>query len=341
MTISVSIVIPVYNVAGYIEHCLHSVAMQSYKNLEVILVDDCGTDESMSIAENYFAQYTHINAKIVRHERNRGLSAARNTGLQVATGDYVYFLDSDDELINDAIATMVAPLLKESYDFVIANYEVIGSDKSYPALSLPEGSLKGTENILKSYSESQWYMMAWNKLCRRNFLLENHLFFKEGLLHEDVVWSFQLACKAKSMFVIQQQTYQYKIRGASIMTGTSIEKDAAQYIRVFEAITHFVQEEKLQFKSEVYHVLEGRKSTLLFSLLQKKEKGLFNKYYPLVYCIPHISPMLAFKNGIIGAKYLLRDFHYLLPLPWGRIYKYLFYNLLYKWRAKPIEGALW
>lgn len=338
----VSIIIPVYNVAPYIEDSLRSVKEQTYKNIEVILVDDCGTDKSMALAESYLKQYDFPDAKIIRHTNNRGLSAARNTGLHAATGDYVYFLDSDDSLTKDGIAMMAAvPLYGFPYDFIIADYYVIGSKSPFPPLLLPQGGIRNNEDILRAYAEGRWYMMAWNKLCRKEFLLENNLFFEEGVLHEDVIWSFKLACKAQSMYVVTEPTYKYTVRSSSIMTGTSIEKDANQYMKAYETISRFVLEEGLQEKPDAYSILEGRKSTLLFSLLQKGEMELFRKCYATLRLQPHISPMEAFKNKTIGSKYLLRDLHYLLPTALGRAYKHLFYNLFYKWRGKPIEGALW
>ena len=314
----VSIVIPVYNVATYIEGCLNSVNEQTYKDIEVVIVDDCGTDDSMTLAESYLREHDTMDAKIVRHSHNRGLSAARNTGLKAATGDYVYFLDSDDSLAEDgAIAKMAAePQSRCAYDFIIAGYHVVGSKQPFPPLS-------------------------WNKLCRREFLLENGLTFEEGVLHEDVIWSFKLACKAQSMYVVAEPTYKYTVRPSSIMTGTSIEKDANQYIKAFEAISRFVMEEGLQEKPDAYSILEGRKSTLLFSLLQKGEKKLYGKCYAALYRQPHVSPVAAFRSKTIGVKYLLRDLHYLLPVALGRAYKHLFYDMFYKWVGKPIEGALW
>ena len=339
----VSIVIPVYNVASYIEGCLNSVKEQTYKNIEVVIVDDCGTDESMALAESYLQLYSTMDAKIVRHSHNRGLSAARNTGMQAATGDYVYFLDSDDNLAeDDAIAKMAAtPQSGHAYDFIIAGYHVVGSKQPFPPLLLQQGGIWGNEEILHAYAEGHWYMMAWNKLCRREFLLENGLTFEEGVLHEDVIWSFKLACKAQSMYVVTEPTYKYLVRPSSIMTGTSMEKDANQYIKAFEVISRFVMEEGLQEKPDVYAILEGRKSTLLFSLLQKGEKELFGKCYAALYHQPHVSPAAAFRSKTIGGKYLLRDLHYLLPVTLGRAYKHIFYNLFYKWVGKPIEGALW
>lgn len=341
MTPSISVIIPIYNVEQYIEDCLQSVQSQSYHRMEIILVDDCGTDNSMVLAEEFIKEHGIQNSKIIRHTHNRGLSAARNTGLLSATGEYVYFLDSDDKLTAGAIQILAEPLQEYPYHFVIGNYEVIGSNHAYPELTLPEGNLMGNQDILAAYASSQWYMMAWNKLCSREFLLRNQLLFAEGLLHEDVIWSMKLACKATSMYVVQKKTYQYTIRNSSIMTGTSIEKDAFIYLSAFEEITSFIRQEHLQTNRSVYHILEGRKSTLLFSLLQKKQNNLFRQCYAVLYKMHHLSPYRAFKEKIIGIKYLVRDFHYLLPLSIGRIYKKSFYYIFYKLFGSPIEGGYW
>ena len=105
----VSIIIPVYNVAPYIGDCLRSVMRQSYKgDVECILVDDCGLDESIVIAEQMIAEYDGpIQFKILHHDHNRGLSAARNTGTLQAKGDWIYYLDSDDEITEDCIEKMM------------------------------------------------------------------------------------------------------------------------------------------------------------------------------------------------------------------------------------------
>lgn len=339
LSMKISIVIPIYNVSAYVESCLESVRKQPYKDLEIILVDDCGTDNSMEIIRGYLKNHNLGEVRIIHHTHNRGLSAARNTGLGAATGDYVYFLDSDDELKDGCISEMVASLNLQSYDFVIGNYEVTGNFKS--ALTLSDGAILGNKEILHSYAEGRWYMMAWNKLCRRDFLLSNDLFFEEGVLHEDVIWSFKLSCKANSMYVVQKPTYKYNIRTASIITGTSIERDVILYMKAFEAMTKFVADEGRQTAKDEYTILEGRKSTLLFSLLQRDEIALYNQCYPYLRKMSLISPWTAFKSKTIGVKHLLRDLHYALPATLGKIYKRLFFNICYKWRGKPIEGALW
>lgn len=96
-------------------------------------------------------------------------------------------------------------LNEPNLDFVIADYHVIGSDKLYPPLLLKQGKILGNENILNAFVSGQWYMMAVNKLLNRKLILEKELYFKEGLLHEDMLWSFQLACVADSMYVIRNK----------------------------------------------------------------------------------------------------------------------------------------
>lgn len=87
----ISIIVPVYNVSQYITKCLDSIYGQTYKNIELILVDDCGSDDSMTIVQDYLASHASIDAHIISHKKNRGLSAARNSGMEKASGEYVYF----------------------------------------------------------------------------------------------------------------------------------------------------------------------------------------------------------------------------------------------------------
>ena len=100
----VSIIIPIYNVAKYVTACLNSVFNQTYKDLEVILIDDCGQDNSMEIVHNFVESHPQpFPIRILYHKQNRGLSAARNTGISAAEGDFIYFLDSDDTIASNCI----------------------------------------------------------------------------------------------------------------------------------------------------------------------------------------------------------------------------------------------
>lgn len=337
----VSIIIPVYNVSQYIMKCMDSVFNQTYENIEVILVDDCGTDDSMDIVREFLKKHISHKVSILSHERNRGLSAARNTGLMKAKGEYVYFLDSDDYITPDCISVMANILDKKKYDVVIADYKMVGTDCDSSDLKLPEGELNGNNIVLETYANGLWYVMAWNKMCRRDFLIDNDLFFEEGYLHEDVIWNFKLACKADSMYVLNNKTYNYLVRSSSIMTSMSIEKDVTVYLKAFEKVIDFVKKENRILGKNEYKIIEGKKCGIMYSLLQKKEVDLYNKYYKDFYSLSYISPFKAYRNGILSLPYLLRDMHYCMPVAVGRLYKRFFYNVLYGWRGKMIEGSVW
>ena len=238
--VKVTIVVPVYNVEPYIAECLRSVAEQDYSgSIECLLVDDCGTDNSMEVAKDFINSYHGmIEFRIFRHEHNRGLSAARNTGIKYAKGDYIYFLDSDDEITKDCIDKLVTPLLDKTYDFVIGGYRCI---KACPPLLLNNGIALYDDEILRSYYMRKWYMMVCGKLCNVQFLKKNQLLLKEGLLHEDELWSFQLACLAKSMYVVNEESYVYKIREGSITQNVRTqERKAIAFQRIIQYMIDFV-----------------------------------------------------------------------------------------------------
>jgi glycosyltransferase involved in cell wall biosynthesis len=217
-SLSVSIIIPIYNVEAYITDCLESICMQDYLNIEVILVDDKTPDKSMVIAgpiiEKIRQKYPVL---VINHDVNKGLSAARNTGIKAANGDYVYFLDSDDALKPYAISCLVKFIKKYGrIDVVIGNYIVLTSE--HPETIPISGYFNDKDSILKIFLENKIHIMAWNKLIRRSFLLANNIFFENGLLSEDVLFSYQTALKAESIFIASEATYiyNYGIRADSL-----------------------------------------------------------------------------------------------------------------------------
>lgn len=233
----ISIIIPVYNVEPYITDCLQSVMRQTYQGpLECILVDDCGVDKSMAIAEKLIAGYDGpIEFKILHHERNRGLSAARNTGMGAATGEYVYFLDSDDWISDDCIEKLIKPLQKERFDIVVGDYEMVGQLPYFLELSYPEGAYY-EKGISKTFCNRGVYVMAWNKLYRKDFLVKNQLLFEEGKVHEDDILVFELSCIEKSFYVVKSVTYYYRIRENSIVTSDDSMKKIVGYLGVFQSV---------------------------------------------------------------------------------------------------------
>ena len=238
----ISIIIPIYNVALYIADCLRSVIRQTYDGpLECVLVDDCGTDNSVGIAQKIIAEYEGpIDFRVVHHERNKGLSAARNTGMKDARGDCLFFLDSDDWISDDCIEKLTQPLQQKEFDIVVGNYETVGELPYQLELSLPEGAYR-EQRITHTFCNGGVYVMAVNKLYSKEFLAKNQLMFEEGKVHEDEILAFELSCLEKSFYVVKAVTYYYRIRENSIATNKDRSKKLERYIGVFQCIKEKVK----------------------------------------------------------------------------------------------------
>lgn len=220
MTPKVSIIIPVYNVAPYIADCLRSVLAQTHSTLEIILVNDSTPDDSMEQAAPWIEKLQErFDVQMVNHTKNRGLSAARNTGMEVATGDWIYFLDSDDEITPNCIGLLVAKAAEHpDVDFVIGEISYVGTSWRFPLKC--DSYVAGNEHILHDYTTYKWYMMAWNRLYKKDYLQQYKLTFKEGLLHEDELFSFQVATTARAMAAVYEETYIYKVRNVGSITAS-------------------------------------------------------------------------------------------------------------------------
>lgn len=242
-SISISIIVPVFNVENYIERCLNSIINQvGVETFECILVDDCGNDRSISIAEEIVKCYKgQIVFKIIHHNKNMGLSAARNSGIRAALGEYVYFLDSDDEIMPETIKHFREIIYK------YPNVDVVQGD----ALSTGERenrwiSLKGKD--LPSYSDDEnWLckaflenipMTAWNKIIKKDlFARYPKLFFMEGVIHEDIYLDFYLAKYATSFAKCDYKSYKYYVNPNTIMTSSSASKECESYKRLLSDFT--------------------------------------------------------------------------------------------------------
>lgn len=179
----VSIIIPFFNEEQYLHRALNSAVGQSYKHLEIILIDDGSTDKSVSIAESYQSKYPQI--KLISTE-NRGLGHARNVGMALATGTYLTFLDSDDELNQDAVTTWVKKMDEEQADIVISRFNMVnlrGGNSNMLSGWKGEG-LPGTgDDGIKAMYEYRMSSTAWAKLYKSD--LAKQLQFPEGLWFED------------------------------------------------------------------------------------------------------------------------------------------------------------
>ena len=235
----VSIIIPVYNVELYIVDCLSSVMQQTYVGpMECILVDDCGTDRSMEIAEEMVAQYDGtIDFKVLRHEHNQGVSAARNSGINASKGDYVFFLDSDDWIAKDCIERLAAPLQTKRYEMVVGDFDLsVDLPKRSHKLTEKGGEYTATGPIFEMLCNKGVYVMAWNKLLALDYLNKYGLRFDVGRIFEDDILSFDFCCTMKSLYVVNAVTYHYRVREESIMRNFEVQERWSDWLAIIESV---------------------------------------------------------------------------------------------------------
>lgn len=270
----VSIIIPIYNVEKYIINCINSVINQSYRNIEVILVDDCGTDSSMEKVNDFISKYNNdIKLILISHKKNKGLSAARNTGLKSATGDYIFFLDSDDTIPYNSIELLVDKVnIYNNVDFVIGGIETFGNNKIKYPLTCKE-YINDRNTIINTYTHVKWNVMACNKLFRKQFLMDNNLFFKEGIYHEDMDYTFRVAFKANSMACCYNVTYNYLIRDNSLTTHKSLKNYEDQILIIKTNFRYFndTDHDRTLDKDIICYFIDAIFGIILYLLIEKNK----------------------------------------------------------------------
>ncbi len=218
MTPLISVIIPVYNVEKYLRRCLDSVIVQTYRNLEIICVDDGSVDESGKICDQYAVRDARI--KVI-HQENQGLSAARNRGLDAADGEYIAFVDSDDYILEDMYKKMLDKLLNYNVDLCVCQWQYEFSDGRQvvkrknidPTIYGRKASLEFARFLYRGNYENGVVVAAWNKLYRRA-LLDKIRF--EGRIHEDEAFCGRIMAKNISVYVMEEQFYVYAQNGDSL-----------------------------------------------------------------------------------------------------------------------------
>lgn len=217
----VSIIIPIYNVEKEIERCLSSVIMQDYRDIELILVNDCTPDKSYELAETILRKEGFIGSvQYVNHEVNQGLSAARNSGIRVATGDYLFFLDSDDALNYEKVISDLILLTKTKQgdlnQIVLGNSQKVIGERIAEKGTQKSLSLISNIDVYSAYVRGDLTVTAWGKLVLHSFVKENDLYFKNGIYHEDELWSFLAYQSADRVRTTDTAMYNYYEREGSI-----------------------------------------------------------------------------------------------------------------------------
>lgn len=213
-----SIIVPVYNVALYLEDGLNSILNQNLKDVEFICIDDKSTDQSLKILQRYAAIDDRI--KIIEHEQNKGLSAARNTGIKSAKGKYIVFFDPDDFVEPDMYTSMIHKMEKDACDIVMCGFKTYPDNKvvipNFATIACdPYSFIKRNKKIHSSND----LCFSWRFLFNRNFLIEKGLFFIEEIRYaEDMAFNLNAIMQAVRIVLLPFPLYIYRVNNFMSIT---------------------------------------------------------------------------------------------------------------------------
>jgi glycosyltransferase involved in cell wall biosynthesis len=283
---------------------------QTYPALECIIVDDASPDDSILKCDRILEKYDGaIRFHILYHDYNRGLSAARNTGTDAAIGDYIFYLDSDDEIPPDCIEKLVYPISNDaSIEMVMGNnerrFDGCPLPPNYKQKRVPEQDLASLKAVRNSYfGEKRFFEMAWNKLIKKDFIIQHKLSFEEGLLYEDLLWTFFVLKHLSRLYVVSDVTYFYYKRPQSIWTGTSVEDKRYHYGRVYDIIANSLTEEEKGREADYYfirlsgHYIQDPKNPAFIRSAQLFRKALADDHYTREYIIVTLT-IFMFKTAL-------------------------------------------
>ncbi len=284
----ISVIIPVYNVEKYLRECIDSVLSQTYKNYEIILVDDGSTDSSGKICDEYAEKYQHIT---VIYKKNSGPSQTRNMGLAVAKGEFIYFLDSDDYLVSDAFEKLIKTATTENADIVFFDAKSFEDEnKSFNIRQgyLRKGSYKTDKgyNVLAELNKNKDFHCSIPLLfIRRNFLSMSGLLINEKIYcSEDMLFTYQMFCLAERVAQCPEVLYYRRYRKSSIVTSKKTAKHYLSCKVVYKEIKAFSYKigkiEDYTAKAFVVRCAYNALDTYL--RIPKEEKKKYKKDYKLL-----------------------------------------------------------
>ena len=301
----VTLSMPVYNVARFVEKSLLSALNQTYNNIEFLIIDDKSTDESMNIVRQVINSHPRKSeVRVIDHIVNKGLGDTRNTSIIEATGDYIYFMDSDDVITPDCIERLVAYMNETPVDFIASSRirksfdgKIIANDVYVPAIVKDKGDF-GVVRF--RYVENNRILgEVWNKLYNLDFLRNNNIKCIPGVHVEDVSFSFQTIIAARSCRLVADITYTYHIYEGQSFAAFRTDRQRALYlgdcfckIREWDCAIALRYKDRPEYGavlSAIYNV------TLLHSNMVRKAKALSSKDKRQIF-----SRLLAYNRGLMS-----------------------------------------
>ncbi|SFU54550.1 glycosyltransferase family 2 protein [Butyrivibrio sp. M55] len=312
----ISVIVPAYNASKFLRRCITSIENQYYRNLEIIIIDDGSTDETLSICESLANKDNRIR---VFHQENVGLSETRNRGVRYSEGEFIAFVDADDYVSSDYISVMYETALNDNSDLVICNM-IFGFDDSYK-FKKNEHVVKrcmSAKDILLRWIEYKFVVTyAWNKLYRREWYIVNGFEFPKGSYYEDLAIAHIVVSKAKKISIIDNRLYYYYQGEATSITHDKniLEKRTKDWLGFLEEREYWFRVhgyidvyKKLHVKMQKYYIvffcILGKDSLTKALALQKFR----NNYNEVLDMTDSVSDKFFFKM-FLHLPYVVRSIY--------------------------------
>ena len=282
----ISVIVPAYNAKDYLKECLDSICNQSYKNLEIICINDGSTDNSEEIMRDYAKKDSRIK---ILSQHNQGISISRNNGIERAQGEYIFFLDSDDTIEPNAIETLYKRAHQTQADIVICNLnKVTPSDENKEKYQIwkridSKGKIHIQEDMPLTFDTqdiSEYIYItpcyAWNKLYKTEFLKKHEIRFVPHIIYEDIIYLTDIILSNPQMSYCSEALYNYRMRDDSLCHRT--DKKQLDIIKVFKIIEKKLQgsQEGKRLKSNLYH-MKKYLYTWIYVKIPKEQKEEYKK----------------------------------------------------------------
>jgi len=299
MNPKISVLIPVYGVEKYLKKCLDSVVNQTLQEIEIILVDDCSEDNSIDIIKEFQLKDQRI--KYLKNKKNSGAGFSRNRGLEIAKGEYIYFLDSDDYIEKDSLRILYTKAHANNLDILEGRFFKVTNGKKIksPAdFTINNQTISGQEYVdsLKSIS-----IVVWSKLWKRSFIIKNDLKFTHKK-YEDVLFVLTSMTKATRVTNIDYTFYNYIVRENSIMTSAISETNLEDALTLIQGLEKLYISTKGQLINHHIHKFFIFGLTSIYTTIIKKSeyKILRKKYADSIMIIFRKYRFEIFRNKRLG-----------------------------------------
>ena len=299
----ISVIMPVYKAEAFIERCAKSLFEQTFRNIEYIFINDCTPDQSMHVLEKTASGYPDRLEQIryVHHSSNRGVSAARNAGLAIATGEYLFFADADDWMERDMLADMYQAAKEKDADIVRCDFKC-----TYPAReeTVEQGNEDDPIACLKLLLCEKLHGALWTKLVRRSLYVDHKIIFHDGNWG-DLRVSVQLFYYARKITCIPKAYYHYVQYNPNSLSTKQLNKKLHEMLRQTDGIIEFLKDKNVQLDKYIHYLKLAAKQTLLFTC----DKDSFRRWlqiYPESNRYIWFYPSLPFHLRVVGGCTAMR-----------------------------------